>query len=451
MKIDPKKLKRQHQGLYNWHKNNYIGTFEWATGTGKSYLAILGVQYLLKKLTNPSILIVVHTDYLRNQWNGHIQTHDIPNATVETVHTLVKSEHYYDIVVFDEIHAYTGGDVFSTLFECVKRKYTIGLTAKEREEPEEQALLEQQAPIVDKLPLSEALREGYVSPFTVYNLGLELPPHRRKQYDRMHDQFIKYFSTFDFDLTLMFNVISDDEVCKNYAETLGWEKDIVKIHAVQANRTMQRRKAFLYSADVLKEAALDIIEKFPDRKILTFNEVTEFVDDLNDALEEKGYRTGAYHSSLATVVRNKSGNTIAKAVKVNGKTRYKDKKGRVYKWNELKFAYRNHKLERFSKDRLKNETMSAFLNEELDVVNTARALNEGADMPNVDLSIICSFTSSVISSIQRTGRIIRKIEDKRAIEVNLYIKNTQSEVWLKKKQRDTPNVKWITSIDEIVE
>lgn len=452
MEIDKNRLKRQHKALYAWYKNNYEGTFEWATGTGKSFLAILAIKHLLKKYEGKfiSTLIVVPTDYLRKQWQAHIKDHQIPNATVETVHNIIKNEHYFDILVLDEVHSYTGGKEFSKVFDCVKRQFTIGLTAKERDEPEEQQLLEKHAPIVDKLPLEEALKRGYVSKFTVYNLGLTLDKTTQQKYDRLNKSFIKYFSTFDFNLTLMFNAIGDDTVCENLAKELQWDPKIVKIHAVNANRVMQQRKEMLYNAEILKETAINIIEKFPNKKIITFSEVTATADELQEKLKEKEFDSGVYHSSLATEVRNKSGKLIARAKKVDGKTKYKDRKGDIYTWKQLKFAYKNDKLERFSQKRLKKQVIEDYKNDKINILNTARALNVGANIPGIDVAILCSFNSSTIDSIQRTGRAIRKVEGKRAIEINLYIKNSQSEKWLKNKQKQTPNVKWINSIDEIV-
>ncbi len=452
MLIDKERLERQHQALYKWHKSGYNGTFEWATGTGKSYVAILGIQYLLKKYEDKlvSTLIFVPTNYLRDQWNEHIKNHQIPNATVETVHNIIKGEHYFDILVLDEVHSYTGGEEFSKVFDCVKRQFTIGLTAKEREEPEEQELLSRHAPIVDKLPLEEALEKGYVSEFVIYNLGLILDKKTQRRYDRLNSDFIKYFSTFDFNLTLMFNAIGDDQVCENLAKEMQWSPKVVKIHAVNANRIMQERKKMLYNAEIIRETAHKIVEKFPGKKIITFSEVTRTADQLNETLEDAGFSTGVYHSSLATEVRNKSGKVIARAVKVDGKTKYKDKKGDIYTWKQLKFAYRNHKLERFSQDRLKDQVIEDYKNSKINILNTARALNVGANIPGIDVAILCSFNSSTIDSIQRTGRAIRKVEGKRAIEVNLYIKDSQSEKWLKNKQQQTPNIKWIETVDEIV-
>ncbi len=451
-KVDEDRLKRQHYALYQWYKNNCVGTFEWATGTGKSYLAILGIRHLIKSYEDKDLttLIVVPTDYLRNQWKEHIKNHQIPNAVVDTVHNVIKDDHYYDILVLDEVHSYTGGEEFSKVFDCVRRQFVIGLTAQERDDPEDQQVLKANAPIVDKLPLKEALEKGYVSQFTVYNLGLELDKETQRRYDKMNKQFIKYFSTFDFNLTLMFNAIGDDKVCENIAKHMQWSPKVVKIHAVQANRVMQQRKKMLYSADILLETALKIIEKFPNTKTLTFSEVTSSADKLNEMLEEKGFNTGVYHSSLATEVRNKSGKLVARAVKVDGKTRYKDKKGDIYTWKQIKYAYKKHNLTRFSKDRLKEQVIEEYRNNELEILNTARALNVGANIPGVENAILTSFNSSTIDSIQRTGRAIRKVEGKRAREINLYIKNSQSEKWLRSKQTQTPNVQWIESVSEIV-
>ena len=48
------------------------------------------------------------------------------------------------------------------------------------------------------------------------------------------------------------------------------------------------------------------------------------------------------------------------------------------------------------------------------------------------------------------GRGLRFIEGKVAKIVNLYIKNTQDEAWLKKRQKGDINVRWIENLTDIL-
>ena len=75
----------------------------------------------------------------------------------------------------------------------------------------------------------------------------------------------------------------------------------------------------------------------------------------------------------------------------------------------------------------------------------------GADIPDIDLAVITSATSKKLQSIQRIGRAIRYQEDKRAIIVDVYAKDTQDEYWLKNRYDSFPSrtIRKIRSIEDI--
>ena len=70
----------------------------------------------------------------------------------------------------------------------------------------------------------------------------------------------------------------------------------------------------------------------------------------------------------------------------------------------------------------------------MNVLSTARALDEGANLPRVTFAIIAAGTSKEKSQIQRLGRIIRYEDDKEALLIRLYAKGTKDEQWLKSSQ-----------------
>ena len=61
--------------------------------------------------------------------------------------------------------------------------------------------------------------------------------------------------------------------------------------------------------------------------------------------------------------------------------------------------------------------------------NTAKSLDEGADIPGLNLAIILSNSSSKTQKTQRLGRIIRYEEGKEAELFTLVIKGTMEENW----------------------
>ena len=82
------------------------------------------------------------------------------------------------------------------------------------------------------------------------------------------------------------------------------------------------------------------------------------------------------------------------------------------------------------------------------VISSVKALNAGVDIPDCSLGIVTAGNSKAIDDIQRTGRVVRKSGDKKSVFINLYIPNTQDEVWLKKRQKTTiPKI--VSFIEEI--
>lgn len=456
MKIDQSKLDRQKACLKKWKDNNYIGTIEAATGFGKSYMGILAIQELRQRKQDPTIAIVVPTDYLSKKWTQDTNRFGIPNVTVKTINSWINDGAIKaDMIIMDELHGYTGGDVWSTIFDFAEYDQLLGLTAKTRDKDKDNSIVNTHAPIVDRVPIDECLENNWISPFVIYNLGLDLNGRDRAIYDKMHKQFIKYFSTFEFSLNTMYACIGNDDVAKSVAKGLGWDPQIVKIHAMQANRIMQKRKQWLYSHDVIFDKSVEIIKAFPQKRIITFSQITSFADRLEDAIPN----SVSYHSSIRTRVYKNWNDKLFKGTEVAvgaknkyNKTVYRTKDGVNHTWNDLKSLY-SEKLTRVSGDRHKEHALKSFIDGKSNVLHSATALNEGVDVPNINFSIKSSFNSSVLDSIQRTGRTARidnDDPDKIAIEVNLYIKDTQSLRWLENSQRDTPSVKWIESINEII-
>ena len=69
-------------------------------------------------------------------------------------------------------------------------------------------------------------------------------------------------------------------------------------------------------------------------------------------------------------------------------------------------------------------------------------MNQGFDVPDANMGIICGITSKGLPMIQRVGRLIRFQEDKTGEVIVLYIKDSQEEKWLKNAVKGLKNVKF---------
>jgi len=60
------------------------------------------------------------------------------------------------------------------------------------------------------------------------------------------------------------------------------------------------------------------------------------------------------------------------------------------------------------------QSLSLFINNSIDVLLTCRSLDEGFDLPDIEVGIVASMTKSPRQRIQRLGRILRKVDGKLA-------------------------------------
>jgi superfamily II DNA or RNA helicase len=109
-----------------------------------------------------------------------------------------------------------------------------------------------------------------------------------------------------------------------------------------------------------------------------------------------------------------------------------------------------NKIIKVTKTQLKQKVINDFEDGKFKVLCTAKALDEGFNVEGIEMAIICSGTSKLRNRIQRMGRTLRFKPGKVARVINLYIKDSQEESWLRKSQKGEGNIEWIDSIDQIL-
>ena len=401
MQLDKKKLQKQLSIIEEWVNNGYKGTVEAVTGFGKSYIGILIIQRVNKIDPRQGIIIVVPTLYLQEQWTSHISEFQLKNTQVLVINSAVKVHRTCDLLILDEIHRYAA-DVFGTVFKRISYKAILGLTATMTRADKKHFQLLDYAPIIATVTVREALKEGYVSSFLVYNLGLDLSDEETEEYRKISKKYDYNFSFFDHNFTFVQQCLKDQYSRYTVAQRFKITDQEVLVKAVNYMRNMQQRRKLLYSTSTKLEAAVKIMQLYPVRTIC-FAETTDFADEMTQALNEGLDQPIAvsYHSQMGVKARR------------NAMAQFKDPDGSVR------------------------------------IISTARALDEGFDIEGIELAMVTSGTSTERQFTQRIGRSIRFVPDKIALIVNLYIRNTQDERWTRKRQRTTPNSYWINEVEEI--
>lgn len=477
MIIDEKKLKRQEGQVQEWIKQGCQGTQEAIPGYGKTYVAVLAIQRLHRKYPDVPVDVVVPSTPLYYDWvdpkNGHIKVHGLKNVEVFVINTYCKfGRRNPGLLIVDEIHK-AGSTEFFKIFEvagCVKKlertkqdTYILGLTATLERLDGKHRLLQEYCPVFDTVTIEEGRKEGYVSNYKVYNWGLELNEEDRVEYDKWHNIFNNSFGKFNhnFDLAMACskstNWISEVEVviskenqvtrqveevkvtmAKTTRDWIYWwsqqqewdgEKDSfwspssISKYAQQFSTSMRNRKTFIYTASVKLEAAKALVDRYPV-KTITFSESISFAERLKEALGDKCL---AYHNDI------KGRKERVEIISKRGLISYKEK--------------------HISSKQVKAEIIESFKSRNgIQVISTVKSLHEGFDYAGIRLSIKASYDSSKVARIQKDGRPSRldyQDLDKNALIVNLYIKDSQEEKWLRANQRGLTGVKWVDSIDKI--
>ena len=393
------RTRRQQKIVSQWESDEIgqAGTVQACTGFGKTWVALMSLKRAQEYGWGSDFLVVVPTRYLKEQWEEDLDEWEI-DATVEVINTVVKSRWSVDILILDEIHRYAS-EIFGTVFSRVEYESILGLTATLPSD-EKYDHIRQLCPVFDKVTLAEAQQEGWVSDFLVYNLPVELSPEERAHYEELNSKYHSHFSTFNHNFNWAMSCLKNKDAARDYAKKKGFDYQTVRKDATQFIRNVQERKKFLYNLDTKMDVAEKILSKF-QRMSLVFSQTKDAASAIAKRYPKEA---AAYHSGMTK----------------------KEQEEAIHAFCEPTDPVR--------------------------ILSTARALDQGADLPMVSLAVVIAGTSKPLQSIQRMGRTLRKNDRGRAMIVELYATDTQDEKWLKKRQRKTPNhtIRRVRNVEDIV-
>lgn len=383
---DEAKDKLQKQWVEDFLKlPKYRGTIEAVPGSGKSMVGKILIEKIKEEHKK---LIVVPSEDLKNQWyQDYVNKYNLKNVDVFIINSAIKKDvSNYKFIILDEIHRY-GSKKFRDIFTMIKPHVPIlGLTGTFKRTDEGHKFTDLFCPVFATYTHEQALVDGVISEFDIINIPVEFNKEEKELYNQANKAFHYYFSFFNnsFDNVNMVVQKKDyskiNELCSNFNIT---EQELIK-NGVQFYRMMQKRKVILYDSKSKLQAAKKLIQQL-NKKIITFSASISSAEWL-----ENNCGGLAYHSKL----------------------------GKTERMNRIQNFKNSCKL-----------------------LHSVTALDEGLDVPNIDIAINVSGNSTHRQITQRLGRSTRKSEDKPlAYFINLYIKNTQDEKWTRKRQLKLPNV-----------
>ena len=185
---------RQEEARVKWIKSKCKGTFEFATGFGKTWTAIKCIKSVLNKYRDLRVLVVVPTDNLRIQWLQHLDNNQLSlNSDVQIVNTVIKRKWKCDILIIDEAHRYAS-DTFQEIFNTVEYRYILGLTATFERLDGKHEIIAKYCPVIDRVTTEEALINGWLSNFKEYQVLIDVDDIN--EYKALNSEFVEHFEFF---------------------------------------------------------------------------------------------------------------------------------------------------------------------------------------------------------------------------------------------------------------
>ena len=374
---------RQKESVDKWIKTKGHGTIVAGTGVGKTYIAIKAIQRMRKRYPELNVLVLVPTSALKAQWIEKLTENDVlEHTSVQVMMGASQREYKCDLLVIDECHR-INSIVLSNVFNVVKYKSILGLTATFERLDGRDRILAQHAPVCDEIPIEVAMANGWVSPYKDYVVILDVPDIALyKEYNR---EFHEHFGFFSYEWDTVMKLVGKDgfkkrkeytnKICTNPDE---W-KDVFKAvtyHSVGLMRTLKNRKAFIANHPEKIRVAQKIIEARKDKKIITFCSSVKVAESF--------------------------------------------KNGYIFTGKDGK---RKNKM-----------TLEEFSKEESGILHTCKLAEEGISIGDLSVGIMLGVNSSKTKQVQTLGRILRLSKGKQAEFFTLVIRDTAETEWMRKSR-----------------
>ena len=175
-----KKNEIQNEALQTWIDNKCKGSLAMATGSGKSKVALLAIEYVVKTLgiKKPKILLAVPTESLRDQnWLDEFKKWKMTKyykfLDRYCYVSLNKIEgNHYDLIILDELQNITENN--SKFFTQNTSDRVLGLSATPPSDEIKKVLVKLHCPVIYEYRLDEAVENGVVAPYRINLVQIQL-------------------------------------------------------------------------------------------------------------------------------------------------------------------------------------------------------------------------------------------------------------------------------------
>tara|TARA_Y100001937_G_scaffold102115_1_gene140293 strand:- start:4389 stop:5549 length:1161 start_codon:yes stop_codon:yes gene_type:complete len=385
MNINKTRDEEQKKALNSWAQAGYTGSIIAGTGFGKSRCGVLAVSHVYNIDSDSKILILVPTVQLQTQFAEEFTKWGLEDC-LDNVDILCYQSAYklvgnhYSLVLCDEIHLGLSPE-YRKFFENNTYDRLLCMTATLPEEIEYKQLLATLSPTVYKITLDQCVAKGIVSPYNIYCMPVQLTSTEKDEYKKINNSFVYYKYQLG-----QFNAF--DEAKRIMGDKNAHPAD--KKCAVMFYRAIRERKKIVDFASNKITQFQKLVLNNMDSKILAFSGANDFTDQMCASVSPL---SASYHSKVTKKKRE--------------------------------------------------QAIEDFRSGKINVLCSTKALNQGLDIPDANMGVMCGITSKSLPMIQRVGRLIRFQEGKVGEIYILYVENSQEEKWLKNAVKSLNNVNWL--------
>ncbi|MFB5621266.1 MAG: DEAD/DEAH box helicase [Nitrosopumilus sp.] len=405
------RTQRQKESVIKWFHKDCKATLEAATGFGKTRVANIAARYLQDEMRSTAAGVIVPSKILKKHWEDKFRQHRI-NGHVEIVNSVINSlqdfKDAHDFIIYDEVHRYTGREWKKVLDLIPNAKFTMGLSAtlNKRVRPK----IEEVLPVYEKIPLAECEKNGWTADFDIIIVPVALTFAEQAAYDDASERFGKSFGFFDRDFNLAMACYTNKFKREEFADRIDMKPGVVFGLARRFFNAMQERNLIVNNAENKARVAAQVVKNNSDKLSMSFAYTIEMAERILDLV---GRDIGAaYHSEI---------------------------KGYIDEYGK-----------KIGEKKRKEQIIDDF-GDKYSFLSTAKALDEGADIPSLEIGIIVAWNSQETQTQQRIGRIVRYEEGKKTTVYQLFAEGTHDATWLEKSQRSVPKSKIVhlSSIDDL--
>ena len=324
------RVPRDHQvrAIEDWINNNRRGILEHATGSGKTFTAILTIRDSLLRGNEVPLILVPSTDLL-NQWVGELKSslNDLnpvilscdgehptwkdyltvisspptkksnPHIIVSTLQTASTDKFLKEIqdgnhlfLIADEVHR-CGSQQFRSVFNILSGpRLGLSATPKRYGDPEGTAAIYQyfERTVNPKYSLGDAIQEQNLSPYYYYPYTVELTPKEQEEWINLSKKIRKEYAIA--------------KNCNKQRNSI-WAESKIKNDLIQRSRILK-------NAEVKIPRACEILHTYTGNdKWLVYCDSISQLNKLRDELLKDHFFAGVqilvYHSRMEREERNR--------------------------------------------------------------------------------------------------------------------------------------------------